>query len=222
MDKKIFIFIGVIIFYMTNIFPFNAQNDFEIILPQPALKSNLSVEEAIAKRRSVRQFKDEPLKLEQVSQILWAAQGVTGKSGFRTVPSAGALYPLEIYLTAGKVANLPAGIYHYNPANHSIKKIIDGDKRANICTLAFSQTSIKTAPVSIIICAKYERVTKKYDTRGIRFVDMEAGHCGQNIYLQAESLGLATVAIGALNDEDIKNFLTIPELPLYIFPVGKK
>jgi len=199
-----------------------AQGKEEIKLPSIQTIGKLSVEEAISKRRSVREYKDGALSLKEVSQLLWSAQGVTANWGARTAPSAGALYPLEIYLVAGRVKNLKPGIYRYNPERLSLVKIVEGDKRFALFSASFFQTCVKNAPISLVICAQYERTTRKYGERGRRYVHVEVGHAGQNIYLQAESLGLATVAIGAFADEAVKKVLNIKEEPLYIMPVGKK
>ena len=201
------------------------KSESEIIqLPAPNFKSNTSVEEAIQKRRSVREYSNEPLSLMEVSQILWAAQGITDKIyGLRSAPSAGALYPLEVYLVAANVRDLPAGIYKNYLKDHSIKKIIEGDKRSAVSNAALRQDAIENSSVVIIITAVYERTSVKYGKRSERYVNMEVGHVGQNIYLQAVSLGLGTVMIGAFDDEALKKVLDLPanEFPLAIYPLGK-
>lgn len=199
-----------------------AQAKEEIKLSPPQEKGEVSLEEVLSKRRSRREYKDEPLTLKEVSQILWAAQGTTSSWGGRTAPSGGALYPLEIYLVVGEVENLAAGIYHYQPQNHSLLKVGDGDKRFALFSSALFQSAIKSAPVSFVICAEYPRTTRKYGERGKRYVHIEVGHVGQNIYLQVEALGLATVAIGAFIDKTVKKVLNVKEEPLYIMPVGRK
>ncbi|MFA4888549.1 MAG: SagB/ThcOx family dehydrogenase [Candidatus Omnitrophota bacterium] len=199
-----------------------AQGKEEIKLPSIQTTGKLSVEEAISKRRSVREYKDKALSLKEVSCLLWAASGITANWGGRTAPSAGALYPLEIYLVAGRVENLAPAIYRYNSQTHSLVKIIEGDKRFALFSASLFQSCIKNAPISLVICAEYQRTTRKYGERGKRYVHIEVGHVGQNIYLQAESLGLATVAIGAFVDEAVKKVLNIKEEPLYIMPVGKR
>jgi SagB-type dehydrogenase family enzyme len=191
-------------------------------LPKPRYKSAMSVEEAILKRRSIRFYQDEALTLEEVSQLLWAAQGQTADWGGRTVPSAGATYPLEIYLVVGNVKGLEHGIYHYISDKHELEKLSNKDVREEIAAAAWRQEFIEKAPIDIIIAANYERTTKQYSRRGIRYVDSEVGHCGQNIYLQCEALGLGTVAIGAFQDGLVINILGIKEEPVYIMPVGKK
>lgn len=195
-----------------------------ILLPKPKYTSNTSIEEALNKRRSVRDYKKEPLSLAEVAQILWSAQGITDKSDqLRTAPSAGALYPLEIYLSAANVKDLAAGVYKYNPQNHTLKKILAGDKRIEISNASLRQESIESSSALVIIAAIYERTSVKYGKRTERYVNMEVGHVGQNIYLQAVSLGLGTVMIGAFEDDKLKKALDLPadEFPLAVYPLGK-
>lgn len=206
----------------------------KISLPGPRLDGTVSVEKALYSRRSVRAYKDEALALSDVSQLLWAAQGTTGSPG-RTAPSAGALYPLEVYVAAGKVDGLAPGVYKYQPAGHSLVKVRDGDMREALADVALGQQSVKSAPVAVVIAGVYERTTGKYSTddgdnatgsvypRGVKYVHFEAGHASQNVYLQAKSLGLGTVAIGAFDDGGVKQVLGLrdDERPLYIMPVGR-
>ncbi len=194
-----------------------------IKLPAPKYISSTAVEEALHKRRSVRDFKDAPLTISEVSQLLWAAQGTVGARYRRTVPSAGALYPLELYIVAGNVTGLTAGVYRYLPEGHELLGIVSGDRRSNLCDAALGQSSIRRAPAVIVISAVYERTTSKYGERGIRYVHMEAGHAAQNVYLQTVSLGLGTVVIGAFRDEEIRKIMKMSdrERPLYIMPVGR-
>lgn len=196
-----------------------------IKLPEPNYKSNVSIEEAFLKRRSIRSYKDEPLTLFEISQLLWSAQGITDKRmGFRTAPSAGALYPLEIYVVVGKVKDLEPGVYRYRPETHDIILVLKGDKRKELYNASLQQDWVKNAPIVIVISAVFERTTSKYGERGIRYVYMEAGHCAQNIYLQCVSLNLGTVTVGAFYDEEVKKILDLQkkETPLYLMPVGKK
>jgi len=193
-------------------------------LPAPKLQSETSVEEALNNRRSIRNYTKEPLLLAEVSQILWAAQGITEKSyGLKTAPSAGALYPLEVYLVAANVKDISEGIYKYNPRNHSIEKIESGDKRMEISNASLKQEAIEECSALVIITAIYERTSVKYGDRSERYVHMEVGHAGQNIYLQAVSLGIGTVMMGAFQDEALKKVLKLPtnEFPLAIYPLGK-
>ncbi len=197
-----------------------------IHLPPPAQKGIISLEESIVRRRSVRDFSLEPISRFQLSQILWAAGGISvASSGYRTVPSAGATYPLEIFVLCGKdsIEEIDEGIYHYNIDSHSLTLQHKGDARLALARAALNQEFIYQAPVDIVICAEYERTLRRYGSRGERYVHMEVGHAGQNIYLQATALGLATVAIGAFNDEQVREVLQLDKQykPLFIMPIGK-
>ncbi len=193
-------------------------------LPAPLYKGNISIEEALKRRRSVRVYKQTPVTLQQVSQLLWAAQGVTSPSGrgLRTAPSAGALYPLEIYLVSGNITGLPAGVYQYVPEHHALQLLIKGDLRNNLVHATQNQKSVQQGAADIVITADYKRTTIKYGSRGKRYVDMEAGHAAENIGLQVVSLSLGTVTIGSFDDSSVKAVLNLPsnEDPLYIMPVG--
>jgi SagB-type dehydrogenase family enzyme len=195
-----------------------------IKLPEPGHDSLTSIEQALLKRRSVRDYKDEPLTLTEVSQLLWAAQGITDPRDFRTSPSAGALYPLEVYVVVGNVDDLSDGIYKYKPHEHELERIKEGDKRTELCIAALGQSSIKDGAIVMVFSAVYERTTQKYGERGIRYVHIEVGHAAQNVYLQAVSLNLGTVVVGAFQDDAVKMIINMPdeEYPLYIMPVGRK
>jgi SagB-type dehydrogenase family enzyme len=197
--------------------------DEQVTLPRLRYESTTSVEQALLKRRSVREFRDAPLALDDLGQLLWAAQGITLRSGFRTAPSAGALYPLEVYVVAGKVEELPSGLYHYIAHGHVLRRIADWDKRHALSRAAYDQPSITEAPVILALCAVYERVTGKYGDRGLRYVHMEAGHAAQNVCLQAVSLQLGTVVLGSFDDRSVKEVLNLTgrETPLYLMPVGR-
>lgn len=193
-------------------------------LPPPRTKGRMSVEEAIAKRRSRRTFYDEPLPLSALSQILWAAQGVTEpRLGFRAAPSAGATYPLEVYAVVGRVEGLEPGVYRYVPEHHALEPRISGDLRRDLARACVHQMWIAQAPFSVVIAAIYERTTRQYGSRGVRYVHIEVGHVGENIYLQAEAMGLGTCAVGAFVDSEVKRLLRLPpdQEPLYVMPVGR-
>jgi len=196
-----------------------------IKLPSPILRGKISLEQAISKRRSVRRFKDEPLTLEQLSQLLWSAQGTTGTSGGRAAPSAGATYPLEIFVVIGEqgIQSLAAGIYHYDAGNHSLTLHQTGDFRQELADTALGQSSIARCPVDMVICAIHPRTAYRYGRRGERYVHIEVGHVGQNVSLQAVALGLGTVMVGAFEDEEVRKVLGLEEQikPLYIVPMGK-
>jgi SagB-type dehydrogenase family enzyme len=197
-----------------------------IRLPEPRYKGEVSVEEAIFQRRSIRNYQDEPLTLEEVSQLLWAAggktiDGITGAT--RSYPSAGATYPLEIYLAAGDVQGLAAGLYLYNWEDHTMALVRTGDVRPSLTKAALGQSMVARAPISLVFTAMYARTTQRYGQRGeLRYVHMDVGGAGQNAHLQAEALGLGTVIIGAFRDEAVKEVLGVrDEEPLYIMPVGR-
>ena len=195
-------------------------------LPPPRGKGPVSVEEAIAKRRSTREYSREPLSLGELSQLLWSVQGVTDPARrLRAAPSAGATFPLEVYAVVGErgVEGLRAGVYRYDPGTHSLELVVEGDLRRGLASAALGQEWVEEAPVNIVITAIYERTTWRYGERGIRYVHMEVGHAGQNLYLQATALGLGTVAVGAFYDEEVRGVLKLPgdRRPLYIMPVGR-
>ncbi len=194
-----------------------------IQLPEPIRDSETSVEEALEGRRSVRDYAEEKLLLEDVSQLTWAAQGVTDDRGYRTAPSAGATYPLELYVAVGSegIENLSTGVYRYLPEKHAINKTSKEDVRGELVEAAHGQSFIGDAPVVFVFVADYERTTEAYGERGKRYVKMEVGHAAQNIYLQAETRNLGTVVVGAFTDDEVKEILDTQKDPLYIVPVGK-
>lgn len=187
----------------------------------------MSVEAAIARRRSVRSYRPQPLSLAQLSQVLWAAQGLTSpRLGLRATPSAGATYPLEIYIIVGEkgVEGLEAGVYYYLVEGHALELRHQGDRRVELASAALGQDFIRQAPAAIVIAAVFQRTTAYYGRWGeSRYVPMEVGHAGQNIHLQAEALGLVTVAVGAFDDEAVRRVVGLASetSPLYIMPVGK-
>jgi len=185
----------------------------------------VSIEQSLLKRRSTRSYTGEPITLQELSQLLWAAQGITDSGrGFRTAPSAGALYPLEVYVVAGDVQNLVSGIYKYEPDEHELARLIDGDKKSELADIALAQACVKEGALAIVFTAVYERTTVKYGERGIRYVHIEVGHAAQNVCLQAVAMGLGIVPVGAFHDEPVARLLNLPdnEQPLYIIPVGRK
>lgn len=196
-------------------------------LPEPQITGNVSVEQAMHDRRSVRRYTNESLTLQDISQLMWAAQGITDQNTkFRTAPSGGHTYPLEVYILIGKgsVNGLNEGVYHYNPFNHTLEQITGSDARSELSQAANGQPWVKEAPVNIIITGNYQKMIDKYKDEALstRFVDMEAGHAGQNIYLEAEARNLVTVALGSFKDDSVHQILHLPsnEKTLYIYPVG--
>jgi len=193
-------------------------------LPDPLHDSDVSVEEALLHRRSVRSYSVEALSLDELSQLLWAAQGVTDPRGFRSAPSAGALYPLELYALAGEVEDLAPGLYRYEPRRHQLLHTLDGDLRSGLAEAALWQEPVAQGAVVMVFTAVYERTTQKYDERGIRYVHIELGHAAQNLCLQATALDLGAVTIGAFFDDEVTALLDLPEdeRPLYLIPVGRQ
>ena len=199
-----------------------------IILPPPEEDGDMSVERALYSRRSRRDFQDRPLSIQQLSQILWSAYGITlsipdsPRGGLRTTPSAGALFPLEIYVIVGNVNGIDAGVYRYISEEHKIVQVMYGDVREELSEAALGQIMVKEAPASIFYSAVFERMTGLYGERGIKYVYIEIGHSAQNVYLQAEALGLGTCAIGAFTNDSVRQILNLPddEEPLYLMPIG--
>ena len=201
----------------------NENSPLTYILPSPETVGSVSVEEALANRRSHRNFADKALSAEQLSQILWAAYGISDGSRLRTTPSAGALYPLEIYAVIGNVTGIEAGVYKYDALEHKIIRTMDGDLREELSAAALNQKMIKEAPITVVYTAVFSRITERYGERGReRYVFMEIGHSAQNVYLQAEALGLGTCAVGAFTDSRVSELLELPteEEPFYLMPVG--
>ncbi len=196
----------------------NIETDKEIImLERPAIENEMSLGQAIKQRRSIRNFDPKELSMDEISLLLWASQGITDESaGFRSVPSAGALYPLEVFLIKSD------GAFQYIPEGHRLVRLSSKDLRSDIMKLSLFQSFIADAPVTVILCGIYERTTSKYGERGKMYVHMEAGHACQNLLLQATALGLGAVPVGAFNAEAIAQILDMPKdyVPLYIVPVG--
>jgi SagB-type dehydrogenase family enzyme len=188
-----------------------------IVLPSPIRSGHMSLEEALARRRSVRDFSAKPLPDQELSQLLWAAQGITHPDGLRTAPSAGALYPLELY-----VANA-AGFYAYDPQHHELRRRSEADLRPALSRAALEQKFVHEAPAVFVITAVYARTAQQYgQDRSPRYVHMEAGHAAQNLLLQAVALGLGAVPVGAFHDAQVRKVLALPpeEQPLYLIATG--
>ncbi len=200
-----------------------AEETQTVKLPEPRKEGPMSLEAAIQARRSVREFTDEPLSLEEVGQLLWAAQGITSPQGARAAPSAGGTYPLEIYLAAGLVTGLDTGVYHYRPTGHELVPVLSGDVRARLAETALDQGWVAEAAADVVIAGVYARTTEKYGDRGIRYVHLEAGHAAENLCLQATALGLGAVTVGAFSDEQVRDVLQMSEQeePIYVIPIGR-
>ncbi len=190
-----------------------------VSLPRPDVKGTMTLEAVLAARRSIREFVEHRASPAEVGQLLWAGSGVTGSGmQYRTHPSAGALHPLEVY------AILPEGVFHYQPAGHSMALTREGDVRPDLARAALGQSFITQAACTVAIAAVYARTTGKYGERGrMRYVPMDAAHAAQNILLQAVALGLGAVPVGAFDDDAVRRVLGLPpeEVPLYLVPVGR-
>jgi SagB-type dehydrogenase family enzyme len=187
-----------------------------IKLAEPNTKGTTLLEKAIAARRSRRDFSPQPLTLEQIGELVWAAQGQDSAGRYRTTPSAGATYPLELFVVTSE------GLFHYLPAKHSLEKLSDQDLRTALTSAGWGQNFIEEAPLTLVFTAEFARTTRRYGERGIRYVYMEAGHAAQNVHLQAESLGLGSVAVGAFDGDSVSKVLSLPDYlePIYMVVVG--
>lgn len=215
---------GPMLFHSDRVEAMESKNMRHIVdLPSPKMGSDTSIEKALLQRRSIRNYSEQEVTIDELAQLLWAAQGVTDQRGLRTAPSAGALYPLEVAVVAGNVRELSPGIYRYQPTGHTLIQTIGGDHRSALSKAGLSQGAIRRAPVVLVFSGVYERTTRKYGDRGVRYVHMEAGHAAQNVCLQAVSLGLGAVVIGAFDDAEVKKVMRLndDEAPLYILPVGR-
>jgi SagB-type dehydrogenase family enzyme len=194
----------------------------KVQLAKPRQDGSLSLERCIRQRRSVRHFSDQALTKDELGQLLWAAQGLTGPDGGRAVPSAGALYPLELYVLVRNVASLASGIYHYEASRHELRLASPGYDPAALIDATFGQDWVATAPACISIAAIFERTTVKYGDRGHRYVCLEAGHAAESVMLQAVALGLATTMVGAYSDDKVGRLIGLGanEVPLCLIPVG--
>lgn len=195
-----------------------------IVLPAPSLSGRLPLERLLQRRRSVRSFAPAPLSLSEVAQLLWAAQGITSAQGLRTAPSAGALYPLALYVAAGNVAGLPAGVYRYVPSAHRLLPVRGKDVRRALAAAALHQDWIAGAPAIVVFAAVPARTQAKYGGRAMRYVWIEAGHAAENLFLQAEDLELGAIVVGAFDDERVARVLDLPAgtVPLLLLPVGHR
>ncbi len=192
----------------------------EVRLPEPDKSSPLA--SLLLKRRSVRRYADTPLTLRELSQVLWATYGFVDYER-RVVPSAGATYPVEVYVVVKSVESLEPGVYRYDERRHSLVLVKKGDYSSDLARACLNQRWVKAAPVNVVLVAYYEKTTGWYGERGFRYIYMEAGHIGQNIYLAATEMNLGTVAVGAFDDDEVKKLLGLGDeyIVLYVFPVGR-
>ena len=194
-----------------------------LALPAPVRQGGVSIEDCLSRRRSVREYSDQAVTLAEASQLLWAAQGVSGLGGMRTAPSAGAIYPLRAYLVAGNVADVPPGVYRYDPDGHDLQLIIKGDKRKRLAQAAFGQNCLEQCAMVVLLTAWYVRVTREYGEKGVRLAHIEAGHAGQNFCLEATALGLGSIAVGKFEDDAVKQIIRLSEAeePVYLLLAGR-
>lgn len=194
-----------------------------VTLPPPQVQGSMAVEQALQQRRSTREFAAVPLGLQDVAQVLYAAQGVTDPRGWRAAPSAGALAPLEVYLVAGKVLGLQPGVYGYRPDAHALIPVRAGELLGELAVAALGQAAVRDAPAVLVIAAVYQRTRARYGSRAERFVHLEAGQASQNVYLQCTARGLATVFVGAFDDARVRSVLGLPsdQVPLGLMPFGR-
>ena len=195
-----------------------------IHLPEPSRTTGVSVESALRERRSVREFKDQVLSLEELSQLLWAAQGVTAPDGGRTAPSAGATYPLEVYAVVGRVTGLEAGVYRYVPERHRVALVAEGDRRRALARASLDQDWMARAPVCLALAAVEGRTARRYRKRAALYVHFEAGCASENAALQGGALGLGTCVVGAFADDIVAKLLGLGrgEQPLALMPFGRR
>ena len=187
-----------------------------IELPPAQTTGSMSLEQAILKRRSLRSYQDRPLALQDLAQLLWAAQGITSPGGLRASPSAGGLYPMTLFVFRA------TGIHRYDPNRHALLPVQHADRRKKLAAAGLGQQAIARAPAVIVIAADVEVTAVKYRGRSTRYCDLEAGHIAQNIALQATARGIGTVTIGAFEDEAVRNLLGLSEKWRieYVLPVG--
>lgn len=189
-----------------------------LVLPDPDPSGDVSLEEAVARRRSTREYTEEPLTLAEISQMLWAAQGITQEGGVgRAAPSAGGTYPLELFVVT------PDGLFHYVPDGHYLEVLGGVDLRAPLSAAALDQDWVAEGAAVVVITAVFSRTEQRYGGRAERYVHLEAGHAAQNLLLQAVALGLGAVPVGAFHDDEVRSVLGIPadHVPLEIVPIGR-
>ena len=193
-------------------------------VPLPAVKADapFPLEKAMKVRRSTRALKETPVSLDAVARLAWAAQGVTDDKGHRTTPSARATYPLDVYVVAGAVTGLPAGVYRYVPATHSLEPVSQGDRRKEMVDAAIGQAWVAKAPVSLVITATPERAREKMGGNAPRFAPVEAGLAAQDVLLEEVSLGLGGTYVGGFDSEKLRTFLGLPTgtEPWAVLPAG--
>jgi SagB-type dehydrogenase family enzyme len=190
-------------------------------LPDARHEGTMSLEAALWARHSTRELKPDALPLAAAAQLLWAAQGKNRADGRRTAPSAGATYSLELYLVAGNIDGLAAGVYRYRSATHDLVLSQAGDRRAELTAAPGRPPGWAAgAPLLLVFAAVPERVNRRFGARAERFLAMDVGHAAENVYLQATALGLGTTFMGLVNDSAMARVLGADERPMGVMPVG--
>lgn len=192
-----------------------------VSLPLPDLSGGKPLHRVLAERRSVREYADVALDLQHLGALLWAAQGITSPDGLRTCPSAGALYPLSLYVAVRAVEGLEPGVFGYQPEAHSLQRLPTDYVPLRLWAAALEQPWVKDAPVVLVVAGAKEKTEAKYGTRATQYVLLEAGHAAQNVLLEAVSLGLGAVPVGAFVESEVQQATGIPEEPLLLIPVGR-
>ncbi len=192
------------------------------VLKAPRQSGDMAFEQALTRRRSVRRYGPQPLALADVSQLLWAAQGITSAGGRRTAPSAGALYPLELHLVAARVDGLAAGVHRYVAATHALQLAVAEATTSSLAQAALGQSAVGAAAAVVVISAVESRTAVKYGARAARYVAFEAGAAAQNLALQAAARGLGAIVIGGFDEAAVARELRLPagELPVVLMPIG--
>jgi SagB-type dehydrogenase family enzyme len=211
--------LGMTLFHVSG-----ARGAEAIKLPPRVKTGGMPLAAALELRRTVRNFASRPLDLGQISQLLWSADGTSDSRGLRTSPSAGATYPLDLYLVVGErgVKDLPTGVYHYQVAAHALIPVAPGDVRTAVARACLRQSWMAQAPVLVVITGEYRRCTARYGERGVRYTHMEVGNVSQNLFLAAEALGLGAGIVGAFEDQALARTMKLPPAhePLLVMPVG--
>lgn len=210
--------IGILLIVLLALF-LSAQ---ESLIKLPVHQKDLALSKLLEGRESIRKFADRSISLQELSSILWAGQGMKESSKKRTTPSAGALYPIELFVIAGNIAGLKAGVYHYENSSHSLKLIVAEDKRKELLNKgALRQEWVSTAPAILVITFVKSRTSEKYGERAMRYIEIETGSSMQNIYLMAQSIGLGTCAVGAFDDAKVKSIIGLKEEEVaLLMPIG--
>ena len=220
--------------YSTGVFKraeqYKQYPDAAKVLPLPHGKPAAGADfwDTLMRRRSHRDFSSAALSLDELALLIFATQGITDREGqdlFRAAPSAGALYPIETYVLANRVETIDPAIYHLNIAGQSLELIRPGDCSRALAIAALGQAMISTSAATFIWTAIAGRSKWKYHERAYRYIYLDAGHIGQNLYLAATALGLGCCTIGAFFDSQINDIIGIDgenETVVYLGAVGKK